>query len=98
MDLSDCEEEENAPVGWKINSNFSSRIQDDEEEETVVPYQDNFSDEDEDEDNEEEKEYEDDGYTSTSSIEVDVPVKKIKRSRVVVTPFVVVLQEENDFK
>jgi hypothetical protein len=94
MDLSD---DECGPVGWKTESGFSSRIQDDEEEETVVPYQDNFSDEEEDE-SEPEEQYEDDGYTSTSSVEVEVPVKKIKRSRVVATPFVVVLQEENDFK
>ena len=94
MELSD--DEGNDPVGWKTESGFSSRIQDDEEEETVVPYQDNFSDEEEDES--EPEEYEDDGYTSTSSVEIEVPVKKIKRSRVVATPFVVVLQEENDFK
>lgn len=97
MELSDDECEGDGPVGWKTESGFSSRIQDDEEEETVVPYQDNFSDEEEEE-SEPEEQYEDDGYTSTSSVEVEVPVKKIKRSRVVATPFVVVLQEENDFK
>jgi hypothetical protein len=90
MDLSDEEDEievdgdEEVPVGWNINSKFSSNIQ-----------------EEDDEDGDElEPQYDDgeDGYTSTSSVEIEIPVKKIKRSRIVATPFVDVLQEEYDFK
>ena len=94
----EVEENDEGPVGWKTSSNFSTRIQEDEEAEPV-PYQDNFSDEESDEEEQEEPQYED-GYTSASSTEQEIQLKTNKRSRVVkkTETFVVVLQEENDFK
>jgi hypothetical protein len=97
-EIEEDEDDDVGPVGWKTSSNFSTRIQEDEEAEPV-PYQDNFSDEESDEEQEEEPQYED-GYTSASSTEQEIQLKTNKRSRVVkkTETFVVVLQEENDFK
>ena len=92
------DEDDEGPVGWKTSSNFSTRIQEDDE---AVPYQDNFTDEDEpDEEEQEEEPQYDDGYTSASSAEQETQLKTNKRGRVVkkTETFVVVLQEENDFK
>jgi hypothetical protein len=99
-DENDIDEDDEGPVGWKTSSNFSTRIQEDDEAE-AVPYQDNFTDEDEpDEEEQEEEPQYDDGYTSASSAEQETQLKTNKRGRVVkkTETFVVVLQEENDFK
>lgn len=92
---SDVEDEnEDDPQGYesKTGTNFSSRVNDNDDE---VPYQESSDDEDEEE--EEEEPPSDDGYTSTSSVEQEVPTIKKRRARVPVQTFVVVLQEENDF-
>ena len=96
----DDEDDDDGPVGWKTSSNFSTRIQDDEDTEPV-PYQDNFTDDEEPDDEQEQEPQYEDGYTSASSNEQESQLKKtIKRSRVTLkaATVVVILQEENDFK